>query len=275
MKKQIKKIFISVIIPSYNSSSTIIESIISVVKEFTNSKFNWELIVVDDGSDDDSAKLVSEYITNSINSNNIYLISQENGGVAAARNTGLKIAKGDYIAFNDSDDKWLKGKIQLQMDYLLNNKSVDMVGGVFDEDILSTIPFKNIKYDNIISIKDQVLKNYFSPQTTIFKKDNLNKVGLFNEEMRYAEEGYFFNRMVFFYKCVILNKKVTVTINNKGRWGDSGLSGNLKEMEKGELYNIHQAYKANFIKFPLFVFAIIFSVFKYFRRLVLTKIKII
>ena len=203
MKKQIKKIFISVIIPSYNSSSTIIESISSVVKEFTNSKFNWELIVVDDGSNDDSAKLVSEYITNSINSNNIYLISQENGGVAAARNTGLKIAKGDYIAFNDSDDKWLKGKIQLQMDYLLNNKSVDMVGGVFDEDILSTIPFKNIKYDNIISIKDQVLKNYFSPQTTIFKKDNLNKVGLFNEEMRYAEEGYFFNRMVFFHKCVI------------------------------------------------------------------------
>jgi hypothetical protein len=46
-------------------------------------------------------------------------------------------------------------------------------------------------------------------------------------------------------------------------------------MEKGELYNIHQAYKANFIKLPLFVFAIIFSVFKYFRRLVLTKIKII
>jgi hypothetical protein len=81
--------------------------------------------------------------------------------------------------------------------------------------------------------------------------------------------------MVFFHKCVILNKKVTVTIKNKGRWGDSGLSGNLKEMEKGELYNIYQAYKSNFIKLPLFVFAIIFSVFKYFRRLVLTKIKII
>ena len=275
MKKQIKKIFISVIIPSYNSSSTIIESISSVVKEFTNSKFNWELIVVDDGSNDDSAKLVSEFVINSKNSNNIYLISQENGGVAAARNAGLKIAKGDYIAFNDSDDKWVKGKIQLQMDYLLNNQSVEMVGGVFDEDNLSTIPFKNIKYDNIISIKDQVLKNYFSPQTTIFKKENLNNVGLFNEEMRYAEEGYFFNRMVFFHKCVVLNKKVTVTINNKGRWGDSGLSGNLKEMEKGELYNIHQAYKSNFIKLPLFVCAIIFSVFKYVRRLVLTKIKII
>ena len=55
MKKQIKKIFISVIIPSYNSSSTIIESISSVVKEFTNSKFNWELIIVDDNSNDNDA----------------------------------------------------------------------------------------------------------------------------------------------------------------------------------------------------------------------------
>ena len=70
--------------------------------------------------------------------------------------------------------------------------------------------------------------------------------------MRYAEEGYFFNRMVYFYKCVVINEVVTIPITQKRRWGDSGLSGNLIEMEKGELFNITNAYKSQFISTGFF-----------------------
>jgi hypothetical protein len=66
---------------------------------------------------------------------------------------------------------------------------------------------------------------------------------------------------------------VTKPIIQKDRWGDTGLSANLKEMEKGELFNIRQAYTSKFISFHLFVFALIFSIGKYIRRIILKKFR--
>lgn len=264
---------ISVIIPVYNSSRTIVESIKSVIQELIANPYSWEIILIDDGSIDNSSEIIMQYIKGSSFISNIKLIHQKNGGVAVARNSGLKIAKGVFIAFNDSDDKWLEGKIAIQMNYLLSHPEIDMVAGIFDKDNLASIPMKEMKYATTITIKDQVLKNYFSTQTTVFRKKILEKTGLFNEKMRYAEEGYFFNRMAFYGTCVVLNEIVTKPIILKDRWGDSGLSANLKEMEKGELFNIHQAYKSKFISFSLFAFAICFSVGKYFRRVLLKKLR--
>jgi glycosyltransferase involved in cell wall biosynthesis len=266
-----KKFDLSVIIPVYNSANTIIECIRSVVSELELNPYDWELIIIDDGSVDNSFDIIFQYISKLSCFSNIKLIQQKNGGAAVARNTGIKVSQGDFIAFNDSDDKWLNGKLSLQMKYLLSHSDIDMVAGIFDNDNISTIPTKKIKYATKISIKDQMLKNYFSPQTTIFRRSILDKTGLFNEKMRYAEEGYFFNKLVFYGVCVVLDEKVTETILKKGRWGDTGLSGNLIEMEKGELYNIYEAYKSKFIKFPLFVFAIFFSLIKYIRRVILKK----
>jgi glycosyltransferase involved in cell wall biosynthesis len=264
--------YLSVIIPVYNSSITILESINSVEAELADSMFKWEIILINDGSTDDSELLINNYINNSRFKKNIKLVSQENSGVAAARNTGLKIANGNFIAFNDSDDKWLKGKVSLQMNYLLKNDDIQMVAGVFGDDNLSSLPFKKIKNTTVITIHNQVLKNYFSPQTTIFRKKVLNKVGFFNDKMRYAEEGYFFNRMVYFYKCVVINEVVTIPITQKRRWGDSGLSGNLIKMEKGELFNITNAYKSQFISTGFFILAISLSLIKFIRRICLSEI---
>jgi glycosyltransferase involved in cell wall biosynthesis len=265
---------LSVIIPVYNSRDTIVECIISVLSELEGNSYRWELIIVNDGSTDDSFDIINKHISNLSCFSNIKLIHQNNGGVAVARNTGIKASEGEYIAFNDSDDKWLKGKLSLQMEFLKSHSDIDMVAGVFESDNLSSIPSKKINYITKISIKDQVLKNYFSPQTVTFRKKILEKTGLFNENMRYAEEGYFFNRMVFYGVCVVLAEKVTESILKKGRWGDTGLSGNLKEMEKGELFNIREAYKSRFIGFPLFIFSICFSIIKYLRRVIIKKLRL-
>lgn len=262
---------LSVIIPVYNSQETIVESVDSVVRECVSNPYSWELILVDDGSADNSAELVTDYIERSAVGGQIRFIRQTNGGAAVARNTGLRIAKGEFIAFNDSDDKWLEGKLALQISYLTEHTDVMMVAGIFGSDNMSSL--KTINEPTVITIKDQVLKNYFSPPTTIIRSSILKESGLFNEKMRYAEEGYFFNNITYYGKAVLLNKCVTEPLTPKERWGDNGLSGNLVKMEQGELYNIYSAYRFKYISLLMYIFATCFSIAKFVRRLILSKYK--
>lgn len=271
MESKIIKNKISVIVPLYNSEKTIVQSIDSVVKEAANSGYEWELIIVDDGSIDGSFLTVNNYIMSSPFQENIQLISQKNSGAAIARNVGLKASTGEFIAFNDSDDVWLSGKLKIQMDYLFNSTDVVLLGGIFGNDNFETI--KSIGYDSVITIKDQVLKNYFAPPTVILRKKILEKSGLFSEKMRHAEEGFFFNNITANGKSVLLNKSVAAPITSKGRYGDSGLSGNLLKMEQGELFNIKSAYQFGYISLPLFVFAYCFSIMKFCRRVILVRLK--
>ncbi len=92
------KPLISIIIPVYNNKQYLAECIESVINQTYS---NLEIIVVDDGSTDGSSEILDTY---GKQDKRIKVIHQENGGVSAARNTGLDIAKGDYIGFVDSDD---------------------------------------------------------------------------------------------------------------------------------------------------------------------------
>lgn len=106
---------ISVIIPCYNASNYITSSIRSVLNQ------NWprlEIVVVDDGSNDDSVKVVSE------NFPFVKLIKQSNQGVAAARNNGISQSNGEWIAFLDADDIWLPEKLNQQWTLLRANPEV-------------------------------------------------------------------------------------------------------------------------------------------------------
>lgn len=270
--RQDAPVYLSVIIPFYNSRATLVESLKSVILELKSLEFTWEIILVDDGSQDDSRSILQDFIHSSPFKANLFLYFKENGGVASARNLGLIKARGEIIAFNDSDDKWIRGKVSSQLGYLFSHKDVQMVGGVFGSDNLSAIPGVNVKETMVVTIRNQVLKNYFSPQTVMFRREVLAKVGLFDDTMRYAEEGYFFNRMVYYFKCVIVDRVVAEPLTQKRRWGDAGLSGNLVEMEKGELHNIANAFSSGYIGFGLLILAVSFSILKFFRRLVLSKI---
>lgn len=106
---------LSVIIPTYNRSATLARALDSV---FEQSCAPLEVVVVDDGSTDNTGDLIKQHYPS------VRYLQQSNQGVSAARNTGIAQAKGEWIALLDSDDEWLPQKLQAQMSQLTQQNEV-------------------------------------------------------------------------------------------------------------------------------------------------------
>lgn len=108
-----QKPLVSVVIPTYNRNQQTIAAIESALAQTYS---NVEIIVVDDGSKDDSSQVVERYINQrNSTSQRIFFVSQSNQGASVARNTGISKARGEYIAFLDSDDTWAPEKLECQI----------------------------------------------------------------------------------------------------------------------------------------------------------------
>lgn len=126
---------VSVIIPAYNASKFIGETIQSVIDQTHK---NWELIIVDDGSTDSTAEKINAFSSDP----RIKSVRQNNAGVSTARNHGLELAKGDFIAFLDADDVWLPNNLESKL-LVLNSEEIDFVfGDIYytDENLQNKIP---------------------------------------------------------------------------------------------------------------------------------------
>jgi glycosyltransferase involved in cell wall biosynthesis len=267
-----KNYTISVIIPMYNSELTIERCISSVFAQDYKSLL--EIIIVDDGSSDNSVFIVENIIKNNTTNINIFLIKQSNAGVSSARNAALKTASNDLIAFLDSDDAWFVNKLSTQI-HFLNEYNIDFIGSILSNKPWNWYLLRRVNIIFRISLVDLMFKFCFQPSTVLFRKEIIQKVGLFNEEFKYAEEGEFFMRILHAgFKCYMINQKLTIFgYNNKHGFGDGGLSGNLKEMNKGEIRNHKYAFNNFNINIFTYYFARIFSYIKYIRRVIIIKIK--
>jgi glycosyltransferase involved in cell wall biosynthesis len=116
---------VSVIVPTYNRRETIQAAIASVQRQTFQ---DWELIVVDDGSTDGTASLIEG------SDPRLVLIRQKNQGVNGARNAAMLRARGDYIAFLDSDDEWLPHHLELSVAFFQAHPKEDFLSGEFCED---------------------------------------------------------------------------------------------------------------------------------------------
>ena len=114
---------ISVIIGVYNAEKYLAETIESVINQTFK---DWELILVDDGSTDNSQKIAKEFEEKD---QRIKILEKENGGRASAINFGLKKAQGEYIAFLDADDLMPKERLEIEFKELKENKKIDFVYG--------------------------------------------------------------------------------------------------------------------------------------------------
>ena len=213
----ISRSLVTVIIPAYNCANCISFAIESVLRQTHK---NYELIVVDDGSTDSTAEIVSKY------KDKIIYIYQNNGGVSKARNTGIVQSRGEYIGFLDADDVWDYNKLEIQLmafeledsvglvfsnfrqtknNKVLNKKNYEDAFNMFKEykysidtlfDHKSSIIIKdnNIEYSWGNIYRYLFLGNFILPSSVLFKKSCLDTVGLLNEEYRVAEETEYFLR---------------------------------------------------------------------------------
>ena len=262
---------VSVIIPMYNAESTIKTCIDSVLKQTYKGKV--EIIVVNDGSKDNSHVIVEELIRTNNANINIHLVKKVNGGVSTARNAGIKLAQGDWIALLDSDDEWLPNKLERQIQVLSENPNIDFLGTNRNRESFSAVLWNKLEHLTKISAKLLLFKNYFSPPTIIFKKQIFFELGGFDENQRYAEEGNYFIRIAQRYNCYLLDESLVITGGRKAHFGHSGLSGNLKQMELGELKNIKDSLNLNIINYFEYIFLIIFFLLKYVSRLLIVKFR--
>ncbi|SUP44754.1 glycosyltransferase family 2 protein [Veillonella criceti] len=174
---------VSIITPCYNGARYIGETIDSVLAQ---THTNWEMIIVDDGSKDDSAQIIKEYVEKDPR---IKFIQQKNAGSAAARNNGIRNASGQYIALLDADDIWLPDFLKKQIKYMKDNDGICVAGsyGLIDEhskDILSPVQVKEI-----ITIKDMRVRGQVGCLTGLYDCSKYGKIYL-KEELRSLRDDY-------------------------------------------------------------------------------------
>ena len=262
---------VSVIIPVYNSENTIHRCIESVIISLERVTKDYEIICVDDGSTDNSLRLLNEIASNNPK---IVVVHQENAGAATARNKGLELAKGEYIAFNDSDDEWLENHFEILLEVFKKYPYCDCISANHDIERQTTFFLKKID-NNLykVSLNAQQFKNRYSPPNSIVSRKIIEFGVRYNSLLRGSEEFYFYNHILHDFECLFLNKKVSQSILHKQRYGQCGLSGNLKEMEKGELFSITDSHKNLGVNFFIFFLAYIFSVLKYYKRKIIVNLR--
>lgn len=260
---------VSVVIPMYNAEQTIVRTLESIVNQ---SYLPREIIIVDDGSSDSSYELVESFI-NLHPELNFKLINKKNGGVSSARNLGMKMSNSNWIALLDSDDEWLPSKLERQLQILKENTHIDFLGTNRNDEHFKSVLWKKLGHLTKISPKLLLIKFLFVVPTVIFKRSIVNDIGYFDENQKFAEEGNYFIRISQKYNCYLLNESLVLTGGGKAHFGHSGLSGNLKEMEMGELKNIKDALNLKIISILEYYFLSIFSILKYLRRIIIVKLR--
>ncbi|MBS1689578.1 MAG: glycosyltransferase family 2 protein [Bacteroidetes bacterium] len=237
MSEYSTEIKFSVVIPTYNAAGTIVRTIESCLKQ---SYAAHEIIVVDDGSTDETEQLLEERFGNKI----IYTRLYKNLGPSFARNKGMDLATGNYIAFLDADDGWHEDKLLVAKSILEANTKIKFLYHPFTQEDVSTkklpegatiytLPFIKLLNGNVIGTPCVVLAN--------------DKSFRFETEMRYMEDYDLWLRIGYRNKIYFINLSLTQIgrpVLSKG-----GQSGNKWKMRKGELKAYTRLARLN----PLFI----------------------
>lgn len=174
------KPLISVIIPTYNHAAFLKEAIDSVLQQ---SYDNFELIIINNYSQDNTVDIVNSYTDKRISLVNF----KNNGIIAASRNTGLSYSKGEYIAFLDSDDIWLPGKLAEQARYLEKNKGIDLVctnAVRFNDSLGYKKKIKHMFFNHVISFREQLLGSNIMNSSVLFRNSCVEQIGKIDEDQR-------------------------------------------------------------------------------------------
>lgn len=261
MNKHNNSVSVSVIIPCFCCSETLPIAIESIANQTILPK---EIILVDDASDDqkktaDTIKFLKNKWSTLFQIETIFL--EFNLGPASSRNKAWDIATQEYISFLDSDDTWVENKLELQWNWLIRNPNTTLMGCSRTLNQMSS-GIENLIIPKKIKSADLLWRNPFCTSGIILKKDIRYR---FPENKYYSEDFSLWADVIADsdYEAYMSNSELIVAYKKHNR---EGLSGNLKEMLKGELAVLKKISMK--FKFPfLYMIVASWSITKYLKRI--------
>ena len=203
---------VSVVIATYNYGRFLAEAVHSILGQTYPAR---EIIIIDDGSTDETADVAASF------GDAVRYIKQDNAGVSAARNNGIRRAKGEFVAFLDADDQWAPEKLEKQKSLLdALPDSVALVGTktweVFEDGHrIDTTPAVK-RQDPILSRLEMVVRNRMVTSSTFMKRECLERVGGFDEELNYCEDWDLWLRIGEHYGTAIIEEPLVICRQHHG-----------------------------------------------------------
>jgi glycosyltransferase involved in cell wall biosynthesis len=209
---------VSVIIPTFNRCDLTSRAIASVLRQTRSPD---EILVIDDGSTDGTSERLAEQFPE------VRTIRQENRGVAAARNRGIQEARGDWLAFLDSDDEWRPRKLEAQIDALKDDPSYQIchTDEIWVRHGRRVNPMKKHKKHGGHIFRYCLPLCAVSPSTVILHKSVFERVGLFDETLPVCEDYDLWLRTTPLYPVLYLEEPLVVKYGghddqlSRSRWG--------------------------------------------------------
>lgn len=225
---------VSVIIPIYNAEKTIVETVQSVQKQtFTN----FEIIAINDGSTDSTLSLLE-----AIDDERLKVFTCENGGVSRARNRGISLASGEFIAFLDSDDLWLPDKLECQLEVLRASPEAGLAYSWVDfVDMQGNFLYSQPPIFHEGNVYPQLLvKNFLTcGSTPLIRKEAIDSTGEFDPSLQPSEDWDYYLRIASNWHFKLVQKYQVLY-----RTSPRSLSSNIEAMERAQLQTIEKAFRS-------------------------------
>lgn len=226
---------VSVIIPTYNRAWTLKKAIDSVLEQDYK---NFELIVVDDGSTDETEALVKKY------DKSVRFIQQANMGVSAARNKGISASFGTLIAFLDSDDYWYPEKLSVQVEFFKKNPDalICQTDEIWIRDGKRVNPKKKHKKPSGMIFIPSLSLCLVSPSAVMMRKTLLAKVDAFDESLPACEDYDLWLRVSCRYPVHLIDKPLVVKTG-----GHEDQLSNSVGLDKYRIYALKKILQSDFL----------------------------
>jgi glycosyltransferase involved in cell wall biosynthesis len=230
---------VSVIVPAYNAAVYLPHAIDSVLAQ---TFVDWEIVVVDDGSTDHTQSVVESY--RPALADKLQYIHQSNHGLPAARNTGIKAARGEFIALLDADDVWLPQRLERGVQVLDSDPEIGLVHARVARIDTKGMVIGQLKVDpkymsGRIAHDIYIRRAHIVCPTVMFRRHCLDKAGWFDESMRATEDRDLWFRIALHFKIEYIDEILAYY-----RLSPSSMTSDLDRLLGGQLYFVSKHYRS-------------------------------
>lgn len=230
---------VSVIIPAYNAAAYLSYAIDSVLAQTYP---DWEIILVNDGSTDSTGEVVNSYLPRL--RDQLQYIAQPNRGLPAARNAGIRAARGEFIALLDADDVWLPHRLERSVRTMEAESDAGLVHAKVlrintQGTIIGQLQVETRYMSGKIAHDIYTRRAHIVCPTVMFRKSCLETAGWFDEAMQATEDRDLWYRIALRHRVVFIDEVLA-----HYRISPASMTSNLDRLLKGQLYFVAKHYQS-------------------------------